>query len=113
MARIPMVQEPNVRPEAMPTPYERPFATPQGQGADFGGLIQAGAHVASQYEEDARQKADAAQIQGAQAAGQDLLNKKILDPEKGYVSLRGDDAMKGRDKALGEYNKGLADINKG
>jgi hypothetical protein len=111
MARIPVVQEPSVRTEGLPTPYARPFATPQGEGAGFGQLLEQGAGVAAQYLQEARQKADAANIQGAWGAGQDLLNKTILDPEKGYSSLRGDDAMKGREKFLGDYNKGLDQIN--
>lgn len=113
MARIPVVQEPSVRTEALPTPYARPFATPQGEGAGFGDVLQGAAHVASQYVQEARQKADAANIQGAWGAGQDLLNKKILDPQNGYSALRGKDAMDARDKVLADYNKGLEEINAG
>ena len=113
MARIPVVQEPSVRPEGLPTAYQRPFATPQGQGAGFGELLDRGAGLATQYVLDAREKGDAAQIQGAWGAGQDLLNKQILDPEKGYTSLRGKDAMDAREKVLGDYNKGLNQINEG
>lgn len=113
MARIPVVQEPSVRTEGLPTPYARPYATPQGEGAGFGNVLEGAAHVASQFEQEARQKADAANIQGAWGAGQDLLNKQILDPKSGYSALRGKDAMDARDKVLGDYNKGLEEINSG
>jgi hypothetical protein len=111
MARIPVTQEPSVRTEGLPTPYARPFATPQGQGAGFGDVLEGAAHVGSEYVQDARQRADAANIQGAWGQGQDALNKTILDPEKGYSSLRGSDAMAGREKALGSFNKALDGIN--
>jgi flagellar hook-basal body complex protein FliE len=113
MARIPVVQDPSVRTEGLPTPYARPFATPQGQGAGFGDVLEGAARVASDYVQEARQKADAASIQGAWGQAQDALNKTILDPEKGYSSLRGSDAMAGREKALGTYNKALDGINEG
>src|SRR3954467_1129410 len=114
MARIPVVQEPSVRTEGLPTPYARPFATPQGQGAGFGDVLEGAAHVASQFEQDARDRANLAATDGAWGAGKQVLNIKVKDPDPngvGYARLAGKDAMDARTQTVETVNKSLDEVN--
>ena len=44
---------------------------------------------------------------GALGQAKAALNQIVLDPERGYASLHGADAMAGREKALSEFDKSL------
>lgn len=114
MARIPTVQEPSVQTERLPADYSRPFATPQGQGAALGGVMEQGAHVASQYAVDAIDRANVAATDGAWGAGKQVLNIKVKDPAPdgvGYARLRGKDAMDERTRTVETVNKSLDEVN--
>src|SRR4051812_1271449 len=105
MGRVASVPDPSMDPRPLPTPYAQPFATPQGEGAGFGNVLQGAASVAAEFVHDAKQDADIARRQGAIAQSNAALNDIILDPEKGYFALRGEDAMSGRQKALETFGK--------
>lgn len=114
MARIAPVPDPSVRTEGLPTAYARPFATPQGQGAGFGDVLEGAAHVASQYEQDARDRANNDALNGAIADGKLIVNTKVRDPDPngvGYAALPGDAAIKARDKTIATVNQSLDERN--
>lgn len=113
MARIPGVPDPTVNEAPLPTPYERPFATPEAQGAGLGTELTRAGGVAEDLAREWRQKADTSAVLGAQAQAKAAYNDLILDPVKGYSSLRGADAMKGRDAVLQKFNQRMQEISQG
>jgi hypothetical protein len=113
MARILPVPDQSVGVQALPVPYEHPYATPGAQGAAYGDVAEQAAGVAEAYARDAKQKADAAAVIGAAGKAKAALNTFILDPEQGYASLRGSDAMAGRAPALDKFGKALGEVSSG
>lgn len=109
MARIAPVPEITGRTEGLPTVYQRPVATPQGQGAGFGDVLEQGAAVGRQYLDEVNRNA----VQGVTGQARNALDADILDPKTGYLSTRGEAAMAARSKALGDYDKKLNDLNAG
>src|SRR5947209_2810789 len=105
MARILPVPDPTASTAPVPTPYERPFATPEGQGAGLGDVAEQAGRVVEGYARDATEKANTAAVLGAIGKGQAALNTFILDDRNGYASLRGSDAMAGREQAQKQFVK--------
>src|SRR4051794_46455 len=99
MGRVAQVPDPSLDTRPLPTPYQQPFATPQGQGAGFGDVLEGAAHVASQFERDAKEQADTTADQAAQASGKLIVATKVTDADPngvGYLRLRGKDALAAR-----------------
>lgn len=108
MAGIPGVPDPRAATAPLPGVYEQPYASAEAQGAGVGRLVERGAQMAGDFAREAKAKADMSQVLGAVASGKDALNKIILDDQSGYSSLRGADAMAGRQKALEAFDKSMA-----
>jgi hypothetical protein len=102
--------------DRLPTPYQAPYATPEGEGAGFGRVLEQGASVLAGYAKDAKERADTTAVQGTLGQAQGFINTKILDPDpngQGYARLRGEDAIAARDKVLGDFNKSIDSLNDG
>lgn len=113
MARIAAVPEPSAETDRLPTPYQAPYVTPEGEGAGFGRVMEQAGTVLAGYAKDAKERADTTAEVAAFANGQHVINSAVTDDRTGYVSLRGKDAIDARDKTLETVNKQLDAVNSG
>lgn len=103
---IPAYQQ-TVETRPLPTPYSAPDVSPGDLGAAQGAGLQQDAAAADQISREAKQKADLAAVFGATAQAKAGLNDLILDPEKGYASLKGTDAVAKRDQVMQKFQKAV------
>lgn len=96
MARIAPVPDVTGQTARLPTPYEHPFATAQGEGAGFGDVLQQGAAVAHDFQQEHKRQTAARVMKTVGEFGEqaDLL---LHDPNGGALNLEGE-------TALGAYN---------
>lgn len=98
-------------PRPLPTPYADTPYSPQGFGDSIGSAVEQGADVLGNIAKDARDKATMSVRIGAVGAAKGVLNSTILDPQSGYFSLKGDDAIKQRDAYLQKFEDGINKID--
>lgn len=104
MADIKPLDETPPETQALPTPYRSVPYSPQGFGAGIGASVQQAAEVFGGLARKAKSDADTTATIGAIGSVKGALNTVVLDPVKGYFSLKGDDAIKKRDDYLRAFN---------
>lgn len=88
----------------LPTPYQSAEVSPDTYGAAIGEGVQQLGGAAAQIARHAKANADAAAVLGAIGESKAALNDVILDPEKGYASQKGEDAIANRAGFLKKFN---------
>jgi hypothetical protein len=109
MARIRPIDDGGASVHPLPTPYGQGGFSPQAFGGAAADVVDQGAQLLAGITHKAKGDADASQVMAAIAQGKKALNDVILDPEKGYASTLGDDAIKKRDDFLGKFDKAMGD----
>jgi hypothetical protein len=97
---------PETRP--LPTPTRDVPYSPLGFGAGVGAGTQQVAEGLAEVYKKAKDNADTSAVIGAIAQSRKALNEVILDPQQGYLSTHGTDAIAQRDKYVGKFNDAIA-----
>jgi len=110
--RVPAPGLPDEQLRPLPTPQmSEDIVTPDVAGAGTARTLQRLSGVAKQLADQTRDDANTTAITGAGGRAKAALNQYILDPESGYASQHGADAMANRDKYVSAFNKALDEIS--
>jgi hypothetical protein len=98
-------QPPETRP--LPTPYQDVPYSPLGFGGGVGAGAQQVAQGLSEVYKKAKDSADTSAVIGAIGQARKALNEVILDPQQGYISTHGTDAVAQREKYVDKFNDSI------
>jgi hypothetical protein len=98
-------QPPETRP--LPTPYQDVPYSPLGFGGGVGAGAQQLAQGLSEVYKKAKDSADTSAVIGAIGQARKALNEVILDPQQGYISTHGTDAVAQREKYVDKFNDSI------